>query len=269
MKNNDNKNRRLQQYLHNKQIWFHPYKITRIKSTLHRAFQLITCPRISPRDMRQLAMKLGFSFRNGFILLILLSVVTISGYFNHRAANAQNVQEGISKEIIRLHVIANSDSEEDQALKLIVKERLVDYLSPFLESTDSISQARAIIKVKQDTLQKLAVETLKEQGCDYEVTVSLGPCYFPIKVYGEYTFPSGNYEALRVQIGQAEGKNWWCVMFPPLCFVDQTYSIVDENSQTKLKTLLTQEEYNSLLSKKTPVKVKFKLIEKLKKLFQA
>jgi stage II sporulation protein R len=92
-------------------------------------------------------------------------------------------------------------------------------------------------------------------------------CYFPLKIYGDYAFPPGNYEALRVKIGAAEGKNWWCVMFPPLCFVDETYSVVDEKSGKKLKKLLTDEEYQTLIKEKKPVKIKFKLWEKIKKLF--
>ncbi len=106
------------------------------------------------------------------------------------------------------------------------------------------------------------------EGYHYPVTVSLENTYFPLKIYGEYNFPPGYYEALRVQIGSAEGQNWWCVMFPPLCFVDDTYSIVDETSGNKLRHLLTEEEYNSLLNKSTPIKVKFKLWESIKSIFK-
>ena len=178
-----------------------------------------------------------------------------------------DLQVGIAEDIIRFHVIANSDSQDDQALKLIVKETLVSNLSPVLRNVDTLSQARDILTDQLTNIQELAETTLLENGYSYPVTVSLGDSYFPLKVYGDYSFPPGTYEALRVQIGAAKGKNWWCVMFPPLCFVDETYSVVDESSQEKLKHLLTEAEYDTLVSQKAPVKIKFKLIETLKDLF--
>jgi stage II sporulation protein R len=176
------------------------------------------------------------------------------------------LQPQIAEEIIRFHVIANSDSPDDQALKLKVKNSLVKSLSPLLSNADSKSEARTILNDNLDFIQDTALETIRRNGYSYPVTVSLTDCYFPMKVYGDYTFPPGTYEALRVQIGEAKGKNWWCVMFPPLCFVDETYSIVDEESKKKLKHVLSEEEYDSLINQKTPVKIKFKLWESLKKL---
>jgi stage II sporulation protein R len=203
-----------------------------------------------------------------FKLLLLILILLFSGITmwlvktNTRSDDA--LQTGIAEDIIRFHVIANSDSEEDQALKLTVKSTLVDSLSPYLKNTDTKSQAREILTDKLSFIEGLAEETIRQNGYNYPVTVSLTNCYFPLKIYGDYTFPPGTYEALRVQIGEAKGKNWWCVMYPPLCFVDETYSIVDDNSKEQLKHLLTEEEYDSLVSKKPPVKIKFKLIEKLK-----
>lgn len=203
-----------------------------------------------------------------FKLLLLVLILLFSGITmwlvktNTRSDEA--IQTGIAEDIIRFHVIANSDSEEDQALKLTVKSTLVDSLSPYLKNTDTKSQAREILADKLSFIEELAEETIRQNGYNYPVTVSLTNSYFPLKVYGNYTFPPGTYEALRVQIGEAKGKNWWCVMYPPLCFVDETYSIVDDNSKEQLKHLLTEEEYSSLVSKKPPIKIKFKLIEKLK-----
>lgn len=207
-----------------------------------------------------------------FRTLLLLSILFFCGFttmlLKASALQHKDVQAGIAEDIIRFHVIANSDSNEDQTLKLAVKDTLVKWLSPLLRDVNSKTEARAIITKELDAIKSLAEITLQKRGYYYPVTVSLENTYFPLKIYGDFTFPPGYYEALRVQIGRAEGKNWWCVMFPPLCFVDETYSIVDESSGEKLKTLLTEEEYNTIINKKTPIKVKFKLLEAVKDLFQ-
>lgn len=206
---------------------------------------------------------------NIFLLLFIILFCGISGcLIRSNAKNKAALQEGIAEDIIRFHVIANSDSPKDQALKLELKDELVNYLSPLLSNSASIKESRSIITKQLPYLKSLAEDYIIQHDYDYSVTVALTECYFPMKVYGAFTFPPGNYEALRVQIGEAKGKNWWCVMFPPLCFVDETYSIVDEDTDKKLQTLLTEEEYDALISKKTPIKIKFKLWEALKSIFK-
>lgn len=202
-------------------------------------------------------------------LLIFMLIYAISNKsLTTEIASATDLQESIAREIIRFHVIANSDSAEDQALKYKVKDALVKELSPILNSTSNIEEARAILKEHFTLIQELANAVIQENGYSYTVNVTLEPIYFPIKIYGDYTFPPGTYEALRVKIGEASGQNWWCVMFPPLCFVDETYSIVSDEAQEQLKYLLTEEEYETLRDQKVPVKVKFKLFQSLKKLFR-
>lgn len=202
------------------------------------------------------------------IVLLLCSIATCLVKANAvHNSDRSDIQVGIAENIIRFHVIANSDSSEDQALKLKVKDKLVERLSPLLNSAASIDEARRIISSNIDTIKQTAEETIKQYGYDYPVNVSLGDCFFPLKIYGSCTFPPGVYEALRVRIGEAEGKNWWCVMFPPLCFVDDTYSIVDDETDKKLKNILTEEEYDELVNQRKPVKIKFKLWETVKKLF--
>jgi stage II sporulation protein R len=206
-------------------------------------------------------------FRTLLLIAILLICSLSALLVRANARHNQALQTGIAEDIIRFHVIANSDSDEDQKLKLIVRDRLVQELSPQLSATATLQEAKALISTNLEEIQALALQTIIDQGYNYTVKVTLEECYFPLKVYGSYTFPPGNYEALRVQIGKAEGKNWWCVMFPPLCFVDETYGIVDESSGEQLKNLLSEEEYAVLVDQKTPVKVKFKIVEMLKDLF--
>lgn len=199
-----------------------------------------------------------------FILLLILGINIINDY-KEVIASAKDIQEGIASDIIRFHVIANSDTKEDQELKIKVKDAVVMYMKEVLKNVKSQEDARRLIINNSIVIQRLSSNVIKQNGYEYKTVVSLEDVYFPAKVYGDMTFPPGYYEALRIQIGKAKGKNWWCVMFPPLCFVDATYNIVPERSQDTLKYLLTEQEYDSLLrDKKTKVKVKFKLLESLK-----
>lgn len=203
-----------------------------------------------------------------FLLILLISSWILTHAIQIYATNPKKLQEGIANEIVRFHVIANSDSDEDQYLKYQVKDTLVQSLQPYLKDVNDINEAQIIIKEKLPYIKDVAKQVIDENGYSYPVTASLSACYFPLKVYGEYTFPPGTYEALQVRIGDAQGKNWWCVMFPPLCFVDETYSVVDEESEEKLKHLLTEEEFDELKNSKVPIKIKFKLLETIKKLFE-
>lgn len=202
-----------------------------------------------------------------FLLVLLTSSWVLTQAVQIHAANSDRVQEGIAKEIIRFHVVANSDSDEDQQLKYLVKDALVQSLNPYLKDAKSINESRDIISELLPLIQNTAAHVIEESGHKYSITASLSPCYFPIKVYGDYTFPPGYYEALQVKIGKSEGKNWWCVMFPPLCFVDETYNIVDEDGEEKLEYLLSEEEFDALKNEKVPIKIRLKIIDYIKNLF--
>ena len=201
------------------------------------------------------------------LLLVLLFFGVLMGFANPYIGNQNDRVSDIAHEIIRFHVIANSDSEKDQELKLKVKDGLVKEMAPYLSNASSITDARDILYTNLNIVEELAQDIINQNGYDYPVKVNLGPKHFPIKVYGDYTFPSGVYEALSISIGQGKGKNWWCVMFPPLCFVDETYCIVNEEAEEQLKYLLTEEELDLLKSNKDNIKIKFKLWEEFKELF--
>ncbi len=179
-----------------------------------------------------------------------------------------SMQEGIADQLLRLHVIANSDSAFDQETKRIVKDGLVTYMQTFLEGVSSKEETMKRIDEHIPELEETATKILRDLGVTYNVKAFLGPVNFPVKVYGDITLPAGEYDALRVQLGRAEGKNWWCIIFPNLCYVDATYQIVPAESKEQLKELLTDEEYDCIInSKKTKVTVKFKLFEWFKDLF--
>ncbi len=163
----------------------------------------------------------------------------LGGYENEM----ERLQTGIADEIVRFHVRANSDSEEDQQLKLEVKEAVVRYLSVILAEADNVEDAKAIIESDMDNIIKVAKEVILEAGKEYTVEAYFTREYFPIKCYGDVTLPAGVYEAFRVDIGKAEGKNWWCVLFPKLCFVDVCYGVVPEESKAELEMVLDEAEY--------------------------
>lgn len=179
----------------------------------------------------------------GVVFLLVILVLA-------KSQNGQaKVQQGIADQIIRFHVLANSDSEEDQAVKLKVKTKVVEYLQKQLTNCQSKEEAKAILRANFGKIQEIAAKVLKEEGFDYPVKVELATAYFPVKVYGDLTFPEGDYEALRVLIGEAKGKNWWCVMFPSLCFVNETYSVVPDTSKDTLRYVLSDEEYEEISHK--------------------
>lgn len=148
--------------------------------------------------------------------------------------------------ILRFHVRANSDSDEDQELKLAVKEDVVTMLRPLLENCEDVDESKNIIVANLQNIYTAAINTIVEQGYDYDVEVYVTEEEFPAKTYGDLTFPAGNYQALRIDIGEAQGQNWWCVMFPPLCFIDASTAVVSEEGKEALKRALTSEEYEAL-----------------------
>ena len=156
------------------------------------------------------------------------------------------VQKEIAEEIIRFHVRANSDSDEDQALKLKVKDAIVLHLQEKLADATYLDEARNILYDDRDEIREIALNVIKEEGYDYQVEVYFEESYFPMKVYGDMSFPPGVYEAFRVDIGDACGKNWWCVLYPPLCFVDSTYSVVPDDTKEQFKDILSEEAYAAI-----------------------
>jgi stage II sporulation protein R len=214
--------------------------------------------------------KVGMSkiIKKEAMLIIVALIIGFAGtiYINGaKELPAEEVQKGLASHVIRFHVLANSDSEEDQALKLEVRDAVIEEMHELLIDAQSIDETRIIINENMNMIEAIAREIIIENGKDYDVTVELDNEFFPTRAYGDVVLPTGEYEALRILIGEAEGKNWWCVMFPPLCFVDVTHGIVPDESKEELKSFLTEEEYNMVLGAKReediPVKVKFKIAE--------
>ena len=121
-------------------------------------------------------------------------------------------------EYLRIHIRAHSNSVLDQSVKLVVRDAVVEYLTPFLQDKSSLSQAIATVKQRLDTVSQVALRTLQEQGFSYGVTVRLDREFFPTRTYGSIALASGVYDALIIELGAGQGDNWWCIAYPPLCF---------------------------------------------------
>ena len=171
-------------------------------------------------------------------------------------AKANAVQEKLSGEVFRFHVIANSDSEEDQKLKMKVKEAVVAYMRETLSGAENAAEAKAWAIRHKEELVRVSEEVLRAEGCSDKVTAEVVRCEFPDKTYGDITFPAGWYDALRIRIGKAQGHNWWCVLYPNLCFMDSVHAVVPKEGKDELQSVLTDEEY-AMIVKGTPVKIKW------------
>ena len=193
-----------------------------------------------------------------FVILILLSLFILISAISYVDAVSNNIADSV----FRLHVIANSDSKEDQELKLKVRDELLSYMNIISKDSTSKQEAMQIANEHKEEFTQIAEKVIKENGYNYIVNVQVGKADFPTKYYGDITLPAGTYDALKVQIGEAKGQNWWCVMFPPLCFVDVSTGIVPDNSKQELKQSLDNEEYD-LISKtdNNEISFKFKIVE--------
>lgn len=146
-------------------------------------------------------------------------------------------------------MIANSDTEEDQKLKLKIKTRIVEYLEEILGKDADLEKTKEAVLTHLGEIEREAEKLVHEQGFDYPVKAVVEKTYFPKKSYGDCTFPAGEYEALNVKIGEARGHNWWCVLYPSLCFIEDTYGVVTEEKKEDLKSVLTTEEFLEILEK--------------------
>ncbi len=183
--------------------------------------------------------------------LLVYITISILGIFSAYAGilymDDVHMQQEIATKVLRFHVLANSDSAEDQSLKLQVRDAVGTYMQEQLANVDSLMECEDVVLGDLSEIEQVAEATIRENGYDYTVTASLEQTDFPVKTYGDYTFPSGEYEALRVVIGEGEGHNWWCVMYPNMCFDNSMYEVVDENAEISLQQTLTEEEYEAVL----------------------
>lgn len=170
--------------------------------------------------------------------------------------------------VVRLHVVANSDSEEDQALKLEVRDAVIAVVSPAVEDCKTQSEAISAIEKIIPEIESAARSVIAEKGLSYKVSVALGQEYYPTKNYESCAFPEGEYASLRVLIGDSEGQNWWCCLFPPLCLSSATSDDQKSNEDAFVSVGLTSDQYKIVTETNNPkYKARFKILETISSWF--
>lgn len=200
-------------------------------------------------------------------LFILTAILTF--LFALIISYAKNTGSDISNSVLRLHIVANSNSEADQQLKLDIRDRIINDTSRLFVNAGSAEAAIEIAKKNLPEILEIANSEIKNQGFDYSATAKIGEFAFPTKVYGDITLPSGKYRALRLELGAADGENWWCVMYPPLCFADGIL-VAPDTAKSKLKDSLSDSEYKLITKEPSgtvPVEIRFKIVEAFQSLF--
>lgn len=177
------------------------------------------------------------------LALVFAGFVTMMVFQRAEAAAQSALQQHLAGEVLRFHVLANSDSEEDQETKLAVRDGILEYLEQYMPETSDVAGTTEWIRRHIDEIENVSRNIVKAEGSDDPVNAAVTTCWFPDKSYGDVSFPAGNYEALRIEIGAAKGHNWWCVLYPALCFLDTTNAVLPDEGKQKLKNVLTEEEY--------------------------
>ena len=214
-------------------------------------------------------LKGGFILRyiNKQKLFALFLILTL--FFSLSITYAKSVSRDISNSVLRLHIIASSNSNTDQSLKLAVRDRILNEAGYLFKDIKSADEAATVASENLSKIIKIAEDEINRQGFHYSAQAEVGEFAFPTKSYGDITLPSGKYTALRIKIGNAKGENWWCVMYPPLCLTDGIMSYTDE-AKSQLKSDLSDEEY-SLITKESsgpiPVEIRFKVVEIFQNIF--
>ena len=202
-------------------------------------------------------------FQNFFLKLLFTFFLIIIFIFISAKSYSQNMFKSISNNFLRLHVVANSDSTEDQILKYKIRDAVIDYMKPYFSNINTKNDALNILNLQKNNINDLATKIATENGYNYPVNVSIGNFYFPTKEYSEIILPEGYYDALKIELGNAKGQNWWCVMFPSLCIIDSNNLSFSESSEQLLQENLSEEELSIISNTSTTpdIKIKFKLIE--------
>ncbi len=196
------------------------------------------------------------------VLFVVCTMLLLTGcyLFAANAVRARQV-EAISDKVLRFHVIAKSDSENDQRRKLLVRDAVGAWMELKLQHAKDRADCEQIIDENMDQIRAVAEQTLEQDGEAEQVRVQLANVEFPDKVYGDYTFPAGTYRALQIIIGDGEGHNWWCVLYPNLCFSSEGYDVTGEKAKQELTQVLSATEYQTLL-REHRYRLRFRFLKK-------
>ena len=192
--------------------------------------------------------------------IILSAIIIVAALIGFKSYQKHEIQQSIAHKILRFHVLANSDSDADQNVKKQVRDAVGTYLRPYLEECSDMEMTRKVVNEHMQEVIEVSKDVLRDNGFTYNVTAEITHTDFPEKVYGEYTFPAGEYEALEIRLGNGEGHNWWCVLYPNMCFQGAVYEVVDEEADEALREVLTPEEYADVFDS-GKLEIRFKFLE--------
>lgn len=193
-----------------------------------------------------------------YILFLLILFICISA-----VSYAKTVSRDLETNFFRLHILANSNLREDQELKLKVRDNIIEYMNSLSYINLSKEDAIKLTNENLDKIKEIAENTITQSGYNYNVDVEIGNFYFPTKHYANVSLPAGYYDALRIKIGKAEGENWWCSLFPPLCFTDISSGVIDTDNLNALEENLSKDEFEIITGNNEKITFKFKLVELL------
>jgi stage II sporulation protein R len=202
----------------------------------------------------------GEEMRKLRVLCFILGIVSLGLFLSIR--NRENTYNEIASKVLRLHVIGNSDSIQDQRLKMEVKKDIEDYLKKNMPDVKDAKEAESYLIEEGEKLKEIGERRIRGRGYEYVITMETREMFFPKKNYEKYEFPAGNYRAVRFVIGEGKGKNWWGILYPNLCLTEGSYEVIEEEQDEKLKAILSEEEYRTILSAKTEdTQVSFRCME--------
>jgi stage II sporulation protein R len=209
------------------------------------------------------------------LYLIILCLGTILSLYIPKTEAVADEPMVIPNEAIRLRILANSDREEDQIIKRMVRDAVNEKITDWVAELTSLDEARQLMQSRLPEIQKIAEEVVRGEGSTQSVNVEFGKVKFPTKLYGQFLYPAGEYEAILITLGEGKGANWWCVLFPPLCFLDFSSGTAvsdgfdDNDKKVEEKQSEEDKEHPPVYAEEDeePVKVKFFLVELWQKIF--
>ena len=192
--------------------------------------------------------------------IILSAIIIVAALIGFKSYQKHEIQQSIAHKILRFHVLANSDSDADQNVKKQVRDAVGTYLRPYLEECSDMEMTRKVVNEHMQEVIEVSKDVLRDNGFTYNVTAEITHTDFPEKVYAEYTFPAGEYEALAIRLGNGEGHNWWCVLYPNMCLKGTVYEVVEDEACKELKEVLSPKEYETVFNKGN-YEIRFKILE--------
>lgn len=196
-----------------------------------------------------------------FKTIILISLLFFTFLLISITSYSNSLSNSLSEHFLRLHIIANSNSKIDQELKLKIRDNILNYINSTINKNSSKEETIVYIENNLESIKNICIETINKEGFNYSVNLNIDNTFFPTKHYYNLSLPAGYYDALKIEIGNSNGENWWCCLYPPLCFIDIADGKINTDYESNLREDLSTEEFEIIRPSKPSIKFKFKLLE--------